>query len=90
MKRRRLTKRHRIPRTSRRFQRKLRRAKNPLLLYLRCKRPQLWVRLQRWQMYQFFQVITNISPYESPFFSLAPRITAEDIIHNWRLDELSR
>lgn len=72
-----------VPNTiSKRFRRKLRRAKSPFHLWLRCKRPAVWARLTRLWSWQFLEVITNIDPYKMPIFASAPKFNPED----WRLD----
>lgn len=73
-----------VPNTiSKRFRRKLRRSETPYLLWLRCKRPHVWVRLTRLWSYRLLERITSIPPSETPFVSFAGRLNLED----WRLDE---
>jgi hypothetical protein len=75
-------KRRRVPNTiSKRLRRKLRRAKNPYLLWLRLRRPRLYARLQRWWLWKLLDTITNIPPTDTPFFS-AGRIEYSD----WKVD----
>lgn len=82
-------KRRRVPNTvSKRFRRKLRRAQDPYLLWLRCKRPRVYARLTRWWNHQWLNRIVSIDPIDTPFFSRAPRVTSQHILHTWVCDKL--
>lgn len=77
-----------VPNTvSKRFRRKLRRARNPYYLWLRCKRPRVCARLQRWWNYKFMDWITSIPPYATPFFAAAIKVEQRDLVERWRVDE---
>jgi hypothetical protein len=67
---------------SKRLRRKLRRARNPYLLWLRCRRPALYARLQRWWTYKLIDYVTSVPPYATPLFSFAVKGTP----NMWRLD----
>ena len=82
-------KRRTVPNTiSKRFRRKLRRAKSPFFLWLKCKRPRYYARLVRWWNYQFINIITNIAPFETPFTSAMPKVSSKALIDTWVVDEL--
>jgi len=77
------------PRTvSKRFARKLRRAKNPFLLWLQCKQPHKYARLRRLWRCRFWTEIFVIDPIDTPFFSSLPRTPSSMLHHEWALDEL--
>jgi hypothetical protein len=72
-----------VPNTvSKRFRRKLRRARAPYLLWLQCKRPHVYARLRRLWKARLLEMICSVSPIDTPLFSLAPIYTH---IH-WRTD----
>jgi hypothetical protein len=80
-------KRRRVPNTiSKRLRRKLRRAKNPYLLWLRLRRPAVYHRLVGLWWVRLLNQITSISPIDTPLFALAPRDIANSIIDNWKVD----
>lgn len=74
---------------SKRFRRKLRRVPQAkqFLFYLKCKRPRVYARLTRFQMYQFIQMIVSIDPWKTPFLAMAPKVRAKQVAEQWRLDE---
>lgn len=77
-----------VPNTvSKRFRRKLRRARNPYYLWLRCKRPRVWARLTRLWNYRFMEMICSIPPYATPFFSAAVKVERGELLERWRTDE---
>ena len=81
-------KQRRVPLHSKRFHRKLVR-KMPserYLFWLRCKRPHVWARLQRWYTYHFLEVITNIDIFGTPFAQSLPKVDAKGLMQEWALD----
>lgn len=83
-------KRRRPPNTiSKRLRRKLRRSKDPYLLWVRCRRHKFYARLASWWGYQWQKSLTHIEPFQTPFVSQAPKIKSSDVIHDWRLDVLT-
>jgi len=83
-------KRRRVPNTiSKRLRRKLRRAKNPYLLWLRLRQPAKYARLRRLWWALYWDAITNLSPIDTPFFSAATRVTANSIIQDWKVDHVA-
>lgn len=75
---------------SKRFRRKLRRTPRDrrFLLWLKCKRPRVYARLTGLWWVRWMNALTNISPYETPFVALAPKVTASQVYEQWVTDEL--
>ena len=78
-----------VPNTiSKRFRRKLSRAKHPYILWLRCKRPAVYARWSQMLVWYFVDRITTIDPIDTPFVSMLPKTTSEMLYLDWVKDKL--
>lgn len=56
------------------------------MLWLRLRKPVIYARLQRWWLYQLLQLVTKLSPWDFPIFMLAPKVTSNGLISEWKVD----
>jgi hypothetical protein len=72
-----------VPQTiSKRLRRKLRRSQSPYLLWLRCRKPRLYARLQRMWLWKMLDTATSIAPCDTPLFCGFRKFNIDD----WKVD----